>query len=189
MVKVKANLTGISPLMLHNGQLADPQNKWSREMKAVSGKRKKTDDDLAEMRRLEWFGGLVLDEKGRPCITGEMLIGAWRDGGRKLKLGKDVVAGVWPECSFPIEYEGPKDMKKLYADERFVDVRGVKVGQSRVMRCRPIFRAWSVTIECEIDPEVIDVDPALQALEVAGARIGLGDFRPRFGRFLVERLA
>jgi len=39
--QVKLKLTGISPLIVHNGQLADPLNRFSKLMKAVTGKRKK----------------------------------------------------------------------------------------------------------------------------------------------------
>lgn len=34
--KLKFQITGVSPLLLHNGQLADPMNKFSQAMKKIS---------------------------------------------------------------------------------------------------------------------------------------------------------
>lgn len=188
MQQIKVRLTGVGAMLMHNGQLADPQNKWTKELKAVTSRRKKTDEDMAEARRIEWMGGLIVDEEGRPAITGSMVLGTWRDGGKKLKLGKDIVSALSLEEFYQLEYDGPKDLRALYEDARFVDSRTVRVGQVRVVRTRPAFRGWRATITAAVDTDVIDVAPALQALEIAGTRIGIGDFRPQYGRFTVEQV-
>lgn len=76
----KFKVEGIAPLLMHNGQLADPLCRWTQEMKVITSKRKKTEDDFERLAQLEWMGGLYLDDKGAPAIPGElieaMLIGA-----------------------------------------------------------------------------------------------------------------
>jgi len=190
MDKLKLRLTGVRPLMMHNGRLADPMNEYVREMKKLTGKgRKKTDDDLLKLRWLEWRGGLYVDEKGAPCMPGDNIHAALVEGARKQRLGKDVDAAIMvDEPEFPLKYEGTKDVKKLYEDPRFVDVRGAVVGKARIMRTRPIFRNWSLDIEVNFDPSLVNQEQVVEAARACGEQIGLGDNTPRFGRFLVEQI-
>ena len=57
---VTLKLSG-SSIIPHNGQTADPRNRFSKAMKLISGKRKKTDSDLDELARLEFLAGLYLE--------------------------------------------------------------------------------------------------------------------------------
>jgi len=72
---LNVEIKGVSPLLLHNGQLADPLNQYTRALKQQTSKRKKTDVDLMEIRRLEWEGGFYRDDQDRPCIPGENIEG------------------------------------------------------------------------------------------------------------------
>lgn len=190
MEKLKLRFTGIRPLMLHNGRLADPMNEYVREMKKITSKgKKKTDDDLLKLRHLEWRGGLYLDDKDMPCIPGDNVHAALVEGARKQRLGKDVDAAILVDApDFPLKYEGPKDLEKLYQSTKHVDVRGAVVGKGRVMRTRPIFPNWSLDIEVGFDPSLINEQQVVDAAIACGEQIGLGDFTPRYGRFLVERI-
>jgi len=186
MKEFKATLVGISPLLMHNGHLADAMSPATRALKEVTSRRKKTDEDLLEIRRLEWMGSLYLDEKNRPCMPVDNILALIIAGAKKDKNGGEAKSGVM-QCAdaemFPIEYDGPKELDKLYADARFVDCRSAKVGTSRVMRTRPIFRNWKLKVKVLYNPDVIDERIIKQALEMSGERVGLGDYRPRFGRF------
>ena len=74
---VSVRVRGIAPLICHNGQLVDPMNKWVRAIKKLTNKgKKKTDEDIAEIARLEFLGGLYAGEDGAPCVPGEN-IEAW----------------------------------------------------------------------------------------------------------------
>lgn len=186
---LKLKLVGVSPLMMHNGQLADPTNKFTKAVKQISSRRKKTDEDFAELKRIEWLGGLYLDEKGEVAITADMILGCVIGGAKKNKNGPGAKAGVYEKAPFfKLVYDGPTKPEELYDDGRFCDYRGVKVGTARVMRSRPIFGSWSVSVALEVDTEIIDSKDVIQAIAVAGEKIGLGDYRPRFGRFTVARI-
>lgn len=84
-----------------------------------------------------------------------------------------------------LEFDGPNTPARLWEDARFVDCRGVKVGQAKVMRYRPIFLDWAVTLEVVVNPDVLDVAEAKKAISDAGKLIGVCEYRPRFGRFEV----
>jgi hypothetical protein len=75
--KYACRITGAAPLILHNVQLADPLNAYAKEMKKISGKRRKTDADLEELARFEWHGSLYVSQ-GQVVIPGHgFLIEIW----------------------------------------------------------------------------------------------------------------
>ena len=51
-------IRGIAPLLMHNGQLANPLNPLAKEMKKVTSVRTKTDEHHLELQRLEFLAGL-----------------------------------------------------------------------------------------------------------------------------------
>lgn len=184
MKKVKIRIEGVGPLLMHNGKLADPTVPVAKEMKEVSSKRKKTDSDFENLKWLEFKGGLYFDEKAGPYIPDTWIEKNVRDGATANKLGKAVLSGV--VCSSPInplEYEGPRTIAEMYKDSQFVDTRGVVVKQNRIMRTRPIFREWACSFELQIVPEIISVSSVEIAIDRAGLIVGLGDYRPKFGRY------
>jgi len=60
----------------------------------------------------------------------------------------------------------------------------VKIGHITVIRERPMFYWWEVTFDLEFEPTVIEAKSLKALLEKAGTR-GVGDWRPKFGRFTV----
>ncbi len=93
--EINATLVGCSPLIMHNGQLADPFNKWVKELKPLTSKSRKTDEQLLEIRRLEWFGGLYLDQEKNIAIPADNVLALVVDGAKKHKLGPKAKAGVF----------------------------------------------------------------------------------------------
>ena len=84
---LKFNCIGISPLIMHNGQTADPLNKFARELKQLSGKRKKTDEDYAAMAKIEWMAGLYVNNDGYLIVPSFVIESAIYEGAKKQKLG------------------------------------------------------------------------------------------------------
>ncbi|MCY4431148.1 MAG: hypothetical protein OXC11_12255 [Rhodospirillales bacterium] len=74
-----------------------------------------------------------------------------------------------------------------------VDSRAVRMPATggRVMRHRPRFDAWKLAFTIGTDTEVIDKATLRKLVNIAGSRIGIGDFRPStrgpFGRFKVTQ--
>jgi|694.fasta_scaffold71624_6 hypothetical protein len=184
--KIEVEIRGLTPTIMHNGQLADPLNEWVKQMKDITKKgTKKTDADIIELARLEWMGSLYVNDKGRLCWPAENLEALIRSGAKATKSGKDVQAGVLvddnAELIFP---DAKKSVEELWGNASYRYTVGVKVGQSRVMRTRPIFRDWSLEFTVSYNPSVVKSESDLLAwIDQAGATIGLSDFRPKFGRF------
>ena len=54
------------------------------------------------------------------------------------------------------------------------------------MRTRARFPDWRVDVEAEFESGLLDRTEIVETFRVAGFRIGLGDWRPEFGRFSVQ---
>jgi len=188
MQTLQFRIQGVSPLLMHNGQTADPMNVWARRMKEITSKRKKVDADYEELARLEWLAGLYLKD-GEPCIPGYVFEAAIIGKGgaaRKERMGKDAAAAVWVLKDFPLTYEGPRDPHKLWEVEAFRFQILVNVNGSKVLRTRPMFTDWAAEIEVNFDSELLDEEVVKRWVEVAGSQCGLMDWRPKYGRFSVE---
>jgi hypothetical protein len=87
-----------------------------------------------------------------------------------------------------LAYEGPRTVEGLWADPRFRLTAPVVVQRNKVMRTRPIFPEWQATIAIDLETSVANPAQLAQWLAVASAFCGLGDWRPRYGRFMVTPL-
>lgn len=189
---ITLELTGIRPLVMHNGLMADPTNPMVRRIKEIvsKGSKKMTEADYEERDRLEWEAGLYYDKKRGPIIPSDNIERCIQLGAQKSRLGKDVAAAVFcTEADTKLEYDGPRDLEGLYADPRFILRKGVAVQKSRLIRIRPMFpTGWKLRFELEFDETIINEKNLVKAVEDAGALIGMGDWRPKFGRFLCARI-
>lgn len=180
----KIKIEGIAPLLMHNGLLADPTNPFTMASKPVQAKKSKmTEEDRAFIDRNSWMGGLyVKDDK--VIIPGLVLDSVIMYGARKTRNGKDVQCGVSvyddPILEFP---DKNKSLDWLYDSGKYIDRRMVAVQKARVARVRPRFNEWSLSFTVHFDNEVIDGKQLIAFIDAAGSFVGLGDFRPRFGRF------
>ncbi|MBJ7485966.1 hypothetical protein [Brevundimonas sp.] len=179
-------LTGVAPLLMHNGQLADPLSPFSKAMKEVAGRRLKSDADHEELARLEFLGGLWVNDEKQPCIPSEAMEACLVGGARKSKEGKAAVAALLIEEHLALGFEGPETPEELWADEQFRLRVPARVGQARVMRTRPIFRHWSAIAVVQFNSDLINASQVQKWVRVSGDQVGLGDWRPKFGRFSVE---
>lgn len=186
METIKLEIKGIAPLLMHNGQLADPINPHTKALKAVTGKRKKSDDDHMEIARLEFMGSLYVDEKERPVITSDMIESMVFEGAKKSKRGKDARSQTVciDHCNALIfDFPGKVSADALWKSGKFYDTRGVRVTTSRCMRTRPRFNSWSCKFTLGING--LNAAEVIEWVSTAGELIGIGDFRPKFGRFEV----
>lgn len=181
---LKFAITGVSPLIMHNGQTADPLNHHSQSIAEITSKRKKTEADHREVARREFFAGLYI-HRGEPCIPAEMVEAMLTDGAKKERRGPAAKAGIIVEANAPLQYKGPRKPADLWDDERFRLRVPARIGTNKVIRTRPRFDGWSVELEIRFLPSLLNEREIKSFLVTAGEQIGIGDWRPRFGRFTV----
>ena len=73
----------------------------------------------------------------------------------------------------------------------YLDQRRVRVQQSAITRIRPAFHVgWKATVVLQVlTPEYIRPADLQRAITDAGRLVGVGDFRPSYGRFMVTNFA
>lgn len=188
METIKVRLVGTRPLLMHADIFCDPLNPLTKAHKSLTSKRKKTDDDHEAIAKSEWRGGMYFDDETGPYIPGVNVESSMIAGGKLSKLGAQLKRSaeiMTDKCR--LEYEGPRTVARLW-DKGFYDARSVKVGQARIMRYRPVFHRWSLVCEVAYMPDSIDKADILRCLCDAGEYCGVGDYRPKFGRFSVEEV-
>jgi hypothetical protein len=191
---IKIRLQGVSPLLCHNGQTADPRNTYAKAMKAVSSKRKKTDADLDELARLEWLAGLY--RSGAELVIPDYVLESTMIGGaKKSKRGPQAKCGLFFTEHAVLNFTGKPaaitddSLAEMFESGDFTHTIGVRVGMAKVMRTRPIFRGWSLEATAQYDPDVLNHRDIEEIAVDAGKLVGLGDWRPKHGRFDAEVVA
>jgi hypothetical protein len=182
-------ITSARPLLMQSETLANPLSVVTKTHKAVAGKRKKSEDDYLWLLRSEWAASMYHDAALGPYIPAVNIEACIAEAAKASKQGKLVKQAVSVlDDRIPLRYEGPRDIDSLYGDgsTAFVDVRGVNVGGRKVMRARPLFREWAAEFTVGFMADLIDAQDIQRIVEHAGRVIGIGTFRPRFGRFNVE---
>lgn len=192
MKQITVKYSGIDTLLQNNPQMSDPLNRYSKEMKTVSGKRKKTDDDIVVMREIELRAKMYWDEAigvyvPSSWVTASIQGVSWA----RAKIKKaDIRAGVFvTEPKLKLYYDGMDKVKApldIVKNDKFHSVMSLKQGQVRVVKAAPQFARWSFEATLEFDPEIINEAELRALIEYGAAYGGFGDFRPTYGRAQVE---
>jgi len=183
-------LTGRSPLLMHNPRMVDPDFPLVREIAALTGKRKKTDDDRRQIEKLEWYGGLYASNGNGPEIVTQPTAKVRKcliNTAKISKQGKMVERALaFAELDIPLIYDGPKKIDAVFADARFHSRLSVGVGNKRVMRTRPRFLPWALRLEgLFVEDAGLNFDEFQRIVELAGVVEGIGDNRVNgYGRFV-----
>ncbi len=188
-MRIVLKLTGRSGLVMHNSRMIDPEDDIVRAIAEITAKGKKqTDADRAQVSRLEWFGGIYHDSDLGVYVPSWNVVKCINRGAVITKNGKDVLRSLSVLTDrVPLQYDGPRELAKLYEKPEFRFRKEVGIGQKKVMRVRPIFRRWSLSLEAELIEDVMNPADLLRVTETAGLSEGLGDARILgFGRFGVE---
>lgn len=189
MELLRVHIRGVPALITNNGQKADPMNPLMREMKKLTGKgKKKTDDDLAEIARLEWLAGLYIGDDGGPCVPGECIEAMLKEAAKKTRQGKDAAIAIVSDGNWPILYDGPRNPDAMWESRRFYKACGAGLKNVRVWRTRPMFVKWELKFDVGFMSDVVNRDDVIQWLHTAGRLVGLCDWRPKHGRFEVVQV-
>lgn len=192
--------TGVRPLLMHSAAMIDPDNKFVRRIEELKGeikKRKKDDfsgkEELRrEVERAEWEGSLYWDGE-RLFIPGDNIQAAITEAARRTKAGKRAQEALVPINDTPITTKPSFDsLDDLFANPQFQLRQAVRIPPrtgSRIMKVRPMIpTGWELRFDIEYDGDSLPTKDLTTALENAGKYIGIGDWRPKFGRFTVEIL-
>lgn len=175
---VEIEITGSSAILFH---------KWDCEVVEAKGKARKGSVEK-KTDNLESF--IYRDEDGHICLPGEYLRMAMvyaakfkQDPRSPRKSAFDL---------FKAGIISLTDLAKINGGVHtwdFLDQRRVVVQRNGITRMRPAFhKGWQAEfILCVNTPEYIDFQFFNEVLQTAGKLIGVGDFRPTYGRFYITK--
>ena len=187
----EVKIQGIRPIIQNNGAAGldtrSPANIEKAEITRKRGSNRTVTDD-ERLRELQCQISLYLDEGGAPTIPEAAIRSCIETAARKLKQGPQVREGMMVSEVVSFDYDRERygaTVELLGKSTQFTVP--VKVGQARVERTRAKFDEWSLTFRVDTDPEQVDQEQLTSWLDIAGRRIGLGDWRPEksgtYGRF------
>ena len=193
--QTKIRITGIRPLLLCRGEGANPFDPQARQIKTISQKRKKTDEDHELLARLQFESNAYYDDEIGIYMPVDNLLKCCENGATKYKEGPLVKSQVLIKGfidkrvdigAAKIIYDGPKTLEELYSDKRFVSSRMGKIpgNKSSILITRPIFEAWAIEFLCEYSG--ITKERLMDYWTMAGRLVGIGAWRPRHGLFSAE---
>lgn len=189
IVKVRTTLTGTTPYMQHNVQLADADNVWTKQIAKITAKKnRKTEEDRKELARLEFLGGLYIHE-GNVVVPKMNVRKCYQEAAKATRKGKDVTRAVnvtdpeQPNAELVFTDQG-KTPEQLFTMDRYRDMTIVGVGASRTPRCRARFDPWGLTVDWLVITNLMDFEQFEDIVKTAGLVEGLGDNRINgYGRF------
>lgn len=190
-MNITVTLTGLCPMLQHNGRLANPIDEHTQALKALTSKRAKTDDDLVLIMLTEARGGCWETHDG---LLGVPTAAVWRsiyDAAKAFKLGEQIKRALLfdnPEHVAPLRIDDEWHTCDIWLKDRgHIDYRPAKIMGRKVMRARPWIPAgWQSTHNFELLDDVMDARDLVPVLERAGRLVGVGDWRPQYGRYAVS---
>lgn len=169
MEKAKVKIEGVAPLLM---------NRFAID-KETEEKAKRRDEKFDPKEDAE--KALYRNDKG--CYAPSTWIEAClRDTAKEFKgKGRGTLKSTVLSSVFVDPPEIPLN-KKTY-DE--IDQRPAVIQRQRIVKSRPRFNSWALEFAVNFDEKRINRDTLKQILEEAGQTKGIGDYRPKFGRFKI----
>lgn len=191
MKNLKVTWKGTTPLIMHSCQCVNPLHPISLELKKYTSKRNKTEEDLIKISDLEWESGAYWKDGLGLYIPAENIEATLINGAKANKKGKDIQKYCdVTDLYIPFDYGENLTKEELIANYEYRDTRPMTVMRAKVIRTRPRFDQWKIIFNLQYHEDKIDLDTIVNAMEYAGAYVGLCDSRPKYGKFvsLIEEI-
>jgi hypothetical protein len=186
MYAVEVSIKGVSPLMQHRFPMPDLASMSKGGTKHTGAK------DYTQ----EWRDYLYTskDRIVQPSshIEGAMVKAAagFKITGKRGKSYKDLFSAnvVIDPLDIPHNMVVPDELDTDADKPLYIDMRPVIVMRARVVRLRPCFKVgWELCFTINVTDDELPFEILHDVLTLAGKTVGIGDYRPKFGRFMVTR--
>lgn len=187
-MEISVSLQGLKPILFHNVQLADLEYPLTKQIKALTSKKTRTDADNDQIAKLEFLGGIYYDDDIGVHVPAWNLIRCFNEGAKQTREGRSILrAVVAKDEKIPLIYPGPRTLAELWADETYRYRTTVGIGQSKISRTRPMFPIWGLKFKLELATEIMNPENLAEIIHLTGKIEGLCDGRNiGYGRFSAE---
>lgn len=181
-ITIKA--VGTKPLLLHNVDLANPLNPYSRQMADLRGtpSKRRTEKWHEEMSKAQFLGAFY---EGDPIsIPAENLRRSIISAAKVSRMGTAVLRALTVvEPSVPIIFDGPRSRDGLWQAGWHLTrmIRGTGGASPTTW---PKFEGWAIRVPFDLDETVLNMRDLQDLVARAGRIEGLGASRKQgYGRY------
>lgn len=186
MFRINVTVVGVTPLIMNKFTDANAQRSTDGSGSSASAADRGTPQEIADSK-------VYLDLNGKPAIPQPNLLRSIVDGGSYHKIGKSQVTTKERSLIFACcDIESamiPLIHKQPY--RVFTVPIVIPATKGRILSHRPMFDDWQLSFSIILDGGIINHKLLRNIIDDAGARCGLGDFRPArkgpYGRYSVNR--
>ena len=198
---LKVKIVGTSPLIMHNGEGANPQD--LRQLpdflakktgcktfgEAGSKLKKERDKNHELLAEVGFYSSLYLNKKNKviyPSMCLERMMveqsKAFKDG--RATLAAKAKRAICVNEDAELEFENKdKPLKELFDLHRYDTL--VKVSMAKTPRTRAMFVNWSCVFFVELLSDLISLDMLQEVLKL-GTVYGSLERRPKYGRYVLK---
>ena len=172
MKTVHYTLTGSAPILFHNVNSMDlvkPKRHTHAEW-----------EDSEEVFRSR----LYLGENDELVLPPRVILGALKAAAQKSGIKQDGKRSTYASVIRAVVFVNePGKFKQIYKDltkhQEYVTVQ-----KSKIKRIFPCLQNWEVSLKLSYDERQISLEALNDIFEYCGSYVGIGDYRPMFGRFV-----
>ena len=174
---IEAEVVGVSDLLFHRWNCEGIEAK----AKAAKGSKEKKSDNIESY--------VYRNDKNEICVPGEYFRQAIVHAAKFMqdpRSARKTASDLFKAAVFSIT-----DLCSLgVSDWDYEDQRRVTVMRAGITRTRPAMKSgWKCKVIFQVNlPEYVPQELLLKVLNDAGRLIGVGDFRPTYGRFQVSKI-
>jgi hypothetical protein len=186
MYTVEVTIRGIAPLMQHRYPLPD-LSQLSKGGKKSTGAKDYSDEWRSY---LYTANGQVVQPSCH--IEGALVKAAagFKITGKRGKSYKDLFSAnvIIDPVEIPHGIPAPDELDCDADKPLYIDMRPVIVNRARVVRLRPTLKpGWQLSFTINVTDDELPYEILSDVLTLAGKTVGIGDYRPKFGRFMVTK--
>lgn len=192
MYHIHAQIEGVAPLLQHRYPMPT--------LEELSGRHRSRRQTGAPDYSQEWRQSLYVNARGEIYQPAAHLENAmaraaanFKITGKRGKSYRELFTSsvfVTPE-ELTLGITAPTAATQLTTDPEqplYLDCRPVVVQKSRVVRIRPaLATGWHLDFTIEVFDDEVPLETVEEVLTLAGKTVGIGDYRPKFGRFRVAQ--
>jgi len=197
MKTLKFRWTGIRPVIMSNPQTVNIANPYAiasrrinNELKAARKKQaEERMQELAKEQQQNDFAASAYWQDGGFYLPDTVIIACLKQAAQGMKKGKDIDRSViMTETEAPIKTLASfKTLESAFADKRYVLTCPCKIPPrtgALTFKARCMMpTGWQVEFSLEFDEKDLPAKVVEEINETAGLRVGVGGWRPKFGRF------
>jgi len=166
MESIKVKIKGVSPLLMNKYNMDGDKSK-----KKVDIYNK--EDDVID--------AVYYDEKIGYYAPSTWIESSIREAAKSFKAkGKRTLKETVVATTFCEEEKIPLNKKYDEIDSRFA-----RIQRNGIIKHRPRWNTWELEFTLTFDPDRMSKETLLEIVSEAGKVKGIGDYRPKFGRFKV----